>query len=107
MRAGQLNRRIQITRTTTAPNPDEPWIPGEPTTVVVATLRAAQVQQSTEEFMRSFGESQETAIVFRIRYRADILLTDQVVFGGKSHEIVEAKEIGLRAGLELRLRAVG
>lgn len=106
MRAGQLNRRIQITRTTTLPNPHEPWVPGEPTTVVVATLRAAQVQQSTEEFMRSFGESQETAIVFRIRCRSDVLLTDQVVYAGKAHEIVEVKELGLRDGLELRLRAV-
>lgn len=106
MRAGQLNHRIQITRTTTAPNVEEPWVPGEETTVVVATLRAALLQQSTEEFMRRFGESQETAIVFRIRYRSGVLLTDQVVFEGKALNIREVKEIGRRRGLELRCEEV-
>lgn len=106
MRAGSLNRTIEITRTTTAPNPSEPWVPGEPTTVVVAKVRAALVQQSTEEFMRNFGESQETAVVFRIRYRSDIELTDQVVYGGQTYDLLEAKEIGFREGTELRAKVV-
>jgi head-tail adaptor len=106
MDAGQLDRRIEITRTTTVANPDEPWIPGEETTVVVAAVRAQLLQQSTEEFMRSYGESQEQVVAFRIRYRSDIVLTDQVVFGNKVHDLVEVKEIGLREGLELRARAV-
>lgn len=107
MRAGQLNRRIQITRTTTVANPDEPWIPGEPTTVVVASVRAALVQQGTEEFMRSYGESQVTAVVFRIRFRSDVELTDQVVFDGQTYDLIETKEIGHRDGLELRAKVVG
>ena len=107
MDAGQLDRIIKITRTTTVPNPDEPWIPGEPTTIIVAKLRAQLLQQSTEEFMRNFGESQESATVFRIRYRSDILLTDQLVYAGKAYDLIETKEIGLRDGLELRAKAVG
>ncbi|MGV8831256.1 MAG: phage head closure protein [Devosia sp.] len=106
MRAGQLDRRIQITRTTTAPNLDEPWMPGVPTTIVIASVRAALVQQSTEEFMRSFGESQVTAAVFRIRYRSDVELTDQVIFDGATYDLVETNEIGRRNGLELRAKVV-
>lgn len=106
MRAGSLDRTIAITRTTTAPNPDEPWVPGEPTTSTIATVRAQLLQQSTEEFMRSFGESQETAIAFRIRYRSDVVLTDQIVYAGTTYDLLEIKEIGRRIGLELRAKAV-
>lgn len=106
MRAGQLDRQIEITRTTTVSNPDEPWIPGAPTTVVLATARASLVQQSSEEFMRSFGESQETAVIFRIRYRDGIQLTDHVVFDGRTYDLIEIKEIGRRRGLELRCKEV-
>lgn len=105
MRAGKLDTSIQITRTTTAANPDEPWVPGVPTTVVLATVRAEVVQQSTAEFMASFGEAQETAIVFRIRYRGEIELTDQVVFDGQTFDILEVKPIGRREGQELRAKA--
>lgn len=106
MDAGQLNRRIEITRMTGGEQPD-PWSPpSEGTMVTVASIRAQIVQQSTEEFMQSYGESQETAIVFRIRYRSDVLLTDQVVYADKVHDLIEVKEIGLREGLELRCRAV-
>jgi len=106
MRSGKLDRVIDITRTTTTPNPDEPWEPGTPVTTTVATVRAQVIQQSTEEFMKSFGEAQETAIVFRIRWLDGVLLTDQIAYDGKSFDIVEIKEIGRRRGLDLRAKAV-
>lgn len=102
MRAGKLDRVIEITRTTMTPNPDEPWDPGPPVTVTLATVRAQVFQQSTEEFMRSFGESQETAVVFRTRWLDGVLLTDQVTYDGKIFDIKETKEIGRRKGLDLR-----
>ena len=106
MRAGKLDKSIQITRTTTAPNPDEPWVPGEPTTTILATVRAEVVQQSTTEFMATFGEGQETAVVFRTRYRGEVLLTDQVIYDGKTYDLIEVKPIGRRDGQELRARVV-
>lgn len=106
MRAGNLDRQIEITRTTTVANPDEPWVPGEETTVTIATTRAQVVQQSTEEFMRNFGEQQVQAVIFRIRYRAGIQLTDQVLYQGAVYDLEEIKEIGRRKGLELRAKAV-
>jgi head-tail adaptor len=106
MRAGNLDRQIEITRTTTTANPDEPWIPGDETTVTVATARAQLVQQSTEEFLRNFGEQQVAAVIFRIRYIAGIVLTDRVVYAGATYDLEEIKEIGRRKGLELRAKVV-
>ena len=102
MRAGKLDRVIEITRTTMTPNPDEPWDPGPPITATVVTLHAQVIQQSAEEFMRSFGESQETAIVFRTRWTDSVLLTDQIAYDGKIFDIKETREVGRRKGLELR-----
>lgn len=106
MDAGQLDRVISLTRIVMTPRPDEPWV-RDPVPTKYATIRAQIVQQSTEEFMRTFGEGQETAIVFRIRYRSDVVLTDQVAYGGKAFDLLEIKEIGLREGLELRTKALG
>lgn len=106
MRAGNLDREIQITRTTTAPNPDEPWVPGEPTTEVFATVRAQVVQQGTDEFMANYGEGQRTITVFRIRWLAGVELTDQVLYEGRTFDLKEIKEIGRRKGIELRAEAV-
>lgn len=102
MRAGKLDRQISIVRVVTAPNPDEPWIPGEPTLTEIATPRAQVIQSSTEEFLKAYGETQVATVIFRIRYLDGLSLTDQVVYGGVTHNLKEIKEIGRRKGLELR-----
>lgn len=104
MRAGKLDRIIEVQRLSRTVDDygteTEAWTP-------VATLRAQLVQSSTEEFMNSFGSSAETATVFRIRYRDDLLTSDRVTYRGQSYDVKEIKELGRREGLDLRCVAAG
>ena len=102
MQAGKLDRKITIER-------EGETVDGNGTVVrawtPIATVAAQRVQQSTDEFLETFGDDVKTAIVFRIRYRPGVLMTDRVVYEGTAFDLVELKEIGRRVGLELRCEA--
>lgn len=104
MRAGKLTKTIVIQRVTTTVDeygtPIEGW-------ATVATVRADLIQSSVEEFMRSFGTSAETAVIFRIRYLDGVTTADRVTHDGRSFDVKEIKELGRREGLELRCAAQG
>lgn len=104
MRAGKLDKTITLQRFTTTVDdygtPVETW-------TTLATVRAQVIQASTEEFMRAFGASTETAVIFRIRFLDGVTLADRVDHAGKLYDIKETKEIGRRQGLDLRCVAVG
>jgi phage head-tail adaptor, putative, SPP1 family len=100
MRAGKLDREITIEKYV-AGAPDQ-YGTVQPSWQCFATVRAQIVQQSTEEFMRSFGTSDEAAVIFRIRWMEGIGLADRVVYEGHAYNLKEIKEIGRRNGLELR-----
>lgn len=104
MRAGRLDKTITIDRF--ASSVDEYGTVKDDWTSV-ATVRAQLIQSNTEEFMRSFGVSSETAIVFRIRHRDDLTVADRVTYDGRHHDLKEIKELGRRAGLDLRCVAQG
>lgn len=100
MRAGRLDKLITIQRFTNTVDdygtPIETWAD-------VATLRAQIVQASTEEFIRGYGASEETAIIFRTRYLDGVTNADRIKYGPEPHlNIKEVKEIGRRNGLEIR-----
>lgn len=100
MRAGKLDKLITIQRFTSTVNdygtPVETWTD-------VATLRAQIVQASTEEFIRGFGASDETAIIFRTRWLDGVTNADRVGYAAGAYlNIKEVKEIGRRNGLEIR-----
>ena len=99
MRAGLMDRTITIQRVTTTI--DDFGTPVETWTDLVK-LRAQQVQTSTDEFIRGYGASDQTVIVFRTWWRADITNADRVMYAGDAYNIKETKEIGRRAGLEIR-----
>lgn len=103
MRAGKLDQQIAIQRFTNTVDdygtPVETW-------TTLATVRAQIIQQSTEEFIRNFGASDETVTVFRVRWIDEITTADRVLFDGDSHNIKETKQIGRRAGLELRCQRI-
>ncbi|MEW9838092.1 phage head closure protein [Mesorhizobium marinum] len=103
MRAGKLDRTITIQRaaeTVAASGAvSSAWSD-------LATVRAAIVQSSAVEFIRAYGEAEETGTVFRIRYVAGLTLNDRVVLDGQAFNLVEMKEIGRRRGLELRCERV-
>lgn len=103
MRAGRLDRTIKIQRSQyivdEAGNPKYTWS-------TIATVRAELVQASTEEFMRAYGVTDETAVIFRIRYIANLTTADRIVYDGENHNIREIKEIRRRRGLEIRTLTV-
>lgn len=104
MRAGKLDKTIELQRHTVAVDdygtPTEGW-------ATVATIRAQVLQSSTEEFLRSFGTTSDTAIIFRIRHMDGLTPTDRVLFDGKAYDLKAVKELGRRAGLDLRCAMVG
>lgn len=103
MRAGKLDRTIKIQTLASSVNdygtPIEDWSD-------LATVRAQIVQQSTDEFLRTYGETDSFAAVFRIRWLADVTTDCRVSHDGKYLNIREVKEIGRRQGLELRCEEV-
>ena len=103
MRAGQLDRTIKIQSVTNTVNefgtPVETWTD-------LATVRAQIVQQSTDEFLATYGETDNFAVVFRIRWLSGVTTDHRVVYQGKNLNIRETKEIGRRNGLELRCEEV-
>lgn len=104
MRAGSMDRTITIQRVSTSI--DASGTPAEIWSDLV-TLRAQQVQASTEEFMRAAGASDETVVVFRTWWRDGVTNADRIIYGGVIHNIKETKEIGRRNGLEIRTLSYG
>jgi SPP1 family predicted phage head-tail adaptor len=103
MRAGRLDREIQIQSFGNTVEPDgtpvEHW-------ALVATVRAQLVQMSTEEYLRAYGETEALAVIFRTRWLDGVTTQHRVVYGGRNLDIREVKEIGRRRGLELRCEEV-
>lgn len=104
MRAGAMDRVIEIQRASESVNNL-----GQVVAVwnAIATMRAQKIEASTAEFMRAFGASTETAIVFRTRFLEGVTLADRVSYEGSAFNLVEVKEIGRRKGLELRCARIG
>ena len=99
IRAGDLDRRVSIQRATM----DEDPTYGErvATWSTVATVAAAVRQASGREFLAADVIASERKTVFIIRWRADVLTTDRVVYLGEPFDIAEVREIGRREGLEI------
>lgn len=103
MRAGKLDRSINIERETETVTPSgsvrKEW-------QAIATMRAEIVQQSAAEFLTGYGEAENGTIIFRVRYYPGITTADRVSYDGAAYNLKEIKEIGRRRGLELRGVAV-
>jgi SPP1 family predicted phage head-tail adaptor len=99
MRAGKLDRQIVIQRFTNTVDdygtPVETW-------TTVATVRAQIIQQSTEEFIRGYGATDDAIVIFRVRWIDGITTADRVVFDSENYNIKELKPIGRAKGLEFR-----
>jgi len=105
MKAGQLDRVIVVQRYTVVGddgygNQIEEWAD-------LVTLRAQLIQAGTEEYIRDYGQSDETVIVFRTWFVDGMTTDDRVVYNGLIHDIKEMKEIGRRNGLEFRTKSLG
>lgn len=99
MKSGRLIEVIEIERFTSAVNeygtPVQEW-------VRLCTLRAERVDQSTTEFIRNYGASDEEVVIFRARFFEGIRNADRVVWRGEAFNIKQITPIGRRKGIELR-----
>lgn len=104
MRGGKLDKTIVLQRRGETVNEYGTVTEGWNT---LASVRAQVIQQGSDEFLQSAGTTTQTAIIFRIRYRDDLLLEDRVTYQGQAFDLKEIKELGRRQGLDLRCVAGG
>jgi SPP1 family predicted phage head-tail adaptor len=76
------------------------------TWATIATRKAEIMQAGTTELLKPFGEEEQSAIVFRVRYVADVTTKDRLVYGTQAFNIREVKEIGRRRGCDLRCERI-
>ena len=103
IRAGALRHRLVLQRPQEAVEASgavvETW-------ETYATISAEKLALSHEDFLSGAVEGEERRIAFRARWRADLSISDRLIHEGAAFELVEIIEVGWRAGLELRAKAV-
>ena len=99
MKAGRLTEEIRIERSTSTINeygtPSTTW-------AKLAVLRAEKVEQTTTEYIRNFGASDEEVVIFRTRFLDGITNADRLIWKGDAFNIQSVATIGRRTGVELR-----
>jgi SPP1 family predicted phage head-tail adaptor len=103
MKAGRMSETVTIERETEAVSPAGTVTL---TWATVATRRAEVIQAGTTELLKPFGEEGQAAIVFRVRFLADLTTKDRLTYRGQAYDIRDIKEIGRRRGLDLRCERV-
>jgi SPP1 family predicted phage head-tail adaptor len=97
--AGQLDQRITLRRRTAGVD-----ALGQPSTTWanLVTVWAAARPQRGREFFAAGQQQAEGGVTFTIRHRADVQVTDQVLWRDQPHDIVSiADPAGRRETLEL------
>ncbi|WP_315920434.1 phage head closure protein [Mesorhizobium sp. SP-1A] len=100
MRAGKLDRRLTIRRLTeTGRNEyNEPIVDWAD----IATIWAQQRPERGSERFAAAQVNGTSVMTFRIRYRADVSVTDRLLYEGREYEIVAPpREIGRRVVTEI------
>lgn len=104
MRAGNLDRLIEIQRRTTGLDlygtPVETW-------TTFATMRAQLLKNTTDDREGERGHTTDAVLTFRMYYFASLSLNDRLLYEGQQYEITGITEIGRRVGLDLTCRRVG
>ncbi|WP_234680797.1 phage head closure protein [Bradyrhizobium monzae] len=104
MRAGNLDRVIEIQRRTTGLDlygtPVETW-------TLVATMRAQLLKNATDNQEGQRGETTNALLTFRTRFLDGVTLENRVTYQGQQFEIIGVSEIGRRVGLDLNCRRGG
>jgi SPP1 family predicted phage head-tail adaptor len=99
MRAGKLDRRIQIVREIeTARNAlNEPIVEWTP----VATVWAQARWERGDERFEAQRIAGSAVMGFHMRYRGDLTVKDRIVFEGRTFDIRDVREIGRRVVTEV------
>lgn len=99
--AGKLQHQIIIERETETVSPAghvrKTWAP-------IAEVRAEIVTATSTEFLAGWGEGDQNAAVFRIRWIPGVVVStaDRIAHGSRVYNIKSVIEIGRKRGLELR-----
>lgn len=91
MKAGKLDRRIQIKSSTSAPDAYGEPIPTETT---LATVWAFLMEQRPSEVFNAGSDQPLEQVIFQVRYRTDITQSMVVVYKSNRFEIKGIKEVG-------------
>lgn len=98
MRAGRMDRRIQLQSLTVTKDADgndvESWS-------AIATVWAEKRESGGKEAMAGDAVQADIDAVFRIYYRTDVLTTSRVVYESRTFDIQRFAEIGRHEGLEI------
>lgn len=105
MRAGKLDKIVLI-ESRGADTVDAYGTPTEGTWTERATVRGEQVQASTQEYFRGYGETEQISVIFRTRFVEGVDLTDRITVESHIYNLREIKQLGRRQGLELRCEIV-
>lgn len=102
MRAGRLDRRVTLQKPTRT---QDDFGQAVETWSDVATVWAGVRQTAGSEFLQAQSETNEQQIVFTMRYRADVRETWRVVWEGRNFDVIEVRQLGRRAGIEVMAHA--
>ena len=103
MKAGNMTETVTIERETETVSPAGTVTL---TWATIATRKAEIMQATTAELVKPFGEEEQSAIVFRVRYVADVTTKDRLVYSGQAFNIRDIKVLGRRRGLDLRCERI-
>lgn len=104
MRAGNLDRQIEIQHRTTALDdygtPVETWS-------ALATVRAQLLAFTIDDREGTRGSTTDTNVTFRLRWLDGVTLEHRVLYAGSTYTIRQVVELGRRNGLDLKCDRVG
>jgi SPP1 family predicted phage head-tail adaptor len=104
MRAGNLDRVIEIQSRSTGPD-----VYGTPIDVwtTFATMRAQKRENAINDREGARGDTTDTVITFRMRWLDGVTLDNRVSYQGHAFTIRQIKEIGRRVGLDITCERIG
>ncbi|MGW1423194.1 phage head closure protein [Bradyrhizobium manausense] len=104
MRAGNLDRVIELQRRTTGLDlygtPIEAW-------TTFATMRAQLLKNATNDREGERGHTTDATRTFRMYHFASLSLNDRLLYEGQQYEITGITEIGRRIGTDVACLRVG
>jgi SPP1 family predicted phage head-tail adaptor len=103
MRAGQLDRRVELQHRTLTRNAAGENVESYAT---YATVWGGKRDLRGREFFAAQQVNPEIQATWTIRWRDDVVTTDRLVVEGETFDIIHVGEIGRRDGLDIVCRAV-
>jgi SPP1 family predicted phage head-tail adaptor len=104
MRAGNLDRVIEIQRRSITPDLYGAIIDVWTT---IARIRAQKLENTTDDREGARGSTTDTVITFRTRWLDGVTLENRIIYEGKLFQITRIKEVGRRVGLDIMCERVG